>query len=47
MLLPKDKDVRAKVDLIRIMGAGTALQEIDVLEADGDHSEMSVVPAAP
>ena len=47
MLMPRDKDVRAKVDLIRIIGTGTALQEIDVVEADGDHSEMSVVPAAP
>jgi hypothetical protein len=47
MLTPKDKDVRAKVDLIRIVGAGAALREIDVLEADGDHSEMFVAPAAP
>jgi outer membrane lipoprotein-sorting protein len=47
VLTPKDKAVRAKVDLIRILGAGAALQEIDVLEADGDHSEMFVAPAAP
>jgi outer membrane lipoprotein-sorting protein len=47
MLTPRDKDVRAKVELIRIVGVDAALQEIDVLEADGDHSEMFVTPAAP
>ncbi|HVJ54222.1 MAG TPA: LolA-related protein [Aliidongia sp.] len=46
LLTPRDESVRDKVDVIRIVGAGTALAEVDIHEIDGDHSEMIVTPDA-
>jgi hypothetical protein len=46
-LMPKDHWVRQKVDRIRILGAGTAINNIMVDEKDGDRSEMAVTPDRP
>jgi len=43
-LTPLDRAVRAKVDAIRIDGAGTQLRRIQVHEPDGDRSDMIVTP---
>ncbi|GGF46792.1 hypothetical protein GCM10011611_61500 [Aliidongia dinghuensis] len=46
-LTPLDRSVRDKVDAIRIDGAGAVLRTISVHEADGDQSEMTVMPDGP
>ena len=42
-----DRAVRAKVDAIRIDGAGAQLRRIQVHEPDGDRSDMIVTPDPP
>ena len=46
-LSPKSDAVRSKVVEIRIDGVGAALSQVDVIEADGDHSEMTITPVSP
>lgn len=46
LLQPKDKKMRDIVQSIRISGNRVSLRSIEVVEADGDHSVMTILPDA-
>ena len=45
-LVPRDLRLRGQVASVRVSGHGAAVREVRVLLADGDHSVMTIEPAA-
>lgn len=46
-LTPRSDKMRAKVSQVRIRGARTALQQIEIFQADGDRSLMTIDKVTP
>jgi hypothetical protein len=45
-MAPRSETVRRLVSAIRISGSGTVLRRVEMLENDGDRSDMDITPDA-
>ena len=43
-LNPRDQRLRKLLTMVRIQGEGTSIRNVETLEPDGDHTEMTITP---